>query len=351
MSAGSSEGKRNSLSEQQLEETEDERLAKDQQAREQMKALSEAATTVGSGPGSWKWPIRKRVWKLLEEKGVARDPKPIDHRIPNFAGADEAAQRLAALQEFENAEVIKVNPDTPQKGVRMRVLGGGKTLVTPQPRLRTGFFSTLHRDRIASAELPFACTSAGVREHGAPVSLQDDLRVGLVVVGSVAVNPANGCRIGKGEGFAELEYGIMRWMGAVDEHTLVVTTVHDLQLVDDIEEGQMLEHDVPVDIVVTPTQVIRTGTLHQKPPGILWEKLSPQKLAQIRILRELKASIEAETGQKLPTGPDESSRQSQNVGHEDVAGGEVARAEVDAGHEYIGGLFHWEFPEFATVYI
>ena len=47
----------------------------------------------------------------------------------------------------------------------------------------------------------------------------------------------------------------MRWMGAISEDTLVVTTVHDLQLVDDIEESQMLEHDVPVDIIVTPTQV------------------------------------------------------------------------------------------------
>lgn len=32
------------------------------------------------------------------------------------------------------------------------------------------------------------------------------------------------------QGFAELEYGILRWMGAVDENTLVVTTVHDCQV-------------------------------------------------------------------------------------------------------------------------
>jgi len=50
----------------------------------------------------------------------------------------------------------------------------------------------------------------------------------------------------------------MRWMGAITEKTLVVTTVHDLQLVDDIDESQMLEHDVPVDIIVTPTQVAST---------------------------------------------------------------------------------------------
>merc|ERR1712023_319345 len=111
--------------------------------------------------------------------------------------------------------------------------------------------------------------------------------------------------IGKGEGFAELEYGIMRWMGAISAHTLVVTTVHDLQLVDDIREEDMLEHDVPVDIIVTPTQVIHTGTQRAKPPGILWHKLSPQKLAQIKVLRDLKARMESDLGHDLPSGPDE----------------------------------------------
>ena len=39
--------------------------------------------------------------------------------------------------------------------------------------------------------------------------------------------------------------------------------------------------------------------------GIYWDKLSPEKLGQIRILRELKSRIEGETGQKLPCGPSE----------------------------------------------
>jgi hypothetical protein len=50
------------------------------------------------------------------------------------------------------------------------------------------------------------------------------------------------------------------------------------------------------------TQVIRTSTQLPRLSGILWDKLSPQKLGQIRVLRELKSRIEAETGQTLPTG-------------------------------------------------
>mmetsp|Transcript_7250 Transcript_7250/g.20432 ORF Transcript_7250/g.20432 Transcript_7250/m.20432 type:complete len:361 (+) Transcript_7250:97-1179(+) len=286
-------------------ETEQQRLAHDEEARQQMRAASAVAAKSPEQPGAWKWAIRKRIWRLLEEKGAAGNPKPIDHRIPNFVGSDEAAARLAAQDFFKSAKVIKVNPDTPQKAIRKAVLEQGKTLITPQPRLRTGFFSSLHRDDMAPGDLSFACTSAGVRKHGRPVSLDDKLEVGLVIVGSVAVNPANGCRIGKGEGFAELEYGIMRWMAAITDSTLVVTTVHDLQLVDDIQESQMLEHDVPVDVIVTPTQVIYTSTKLPKPAGILWHKLSPQKLGQIRILRDLKARIEAEADQLLPSGPDE----------------------------------------------
>ena len=39
-----------------------------------------------------------------------------------------------------------------------------------------------------------------------------------------------GWRIGKGEGFADLEYAMMASMGAVDENTIIVTTVHDCQV-------------------------------------------------------------------------------------------------------------------------
>lgn len=48
--------------------------------------------------------------------------------------------------------------------VRYNTLSSGKTLLTPQPRLRTGFFSSLHRDHIPPEALLEACTSAGVQK-------------------------------------------------------------------------------------------------------------------------------------------------------------------------------------------
>eukprot|EP00877_Chromochloris_zofingiensis_P004127 jgi/Chrzof1/13715/Cz08g09090.t1 len=276
----------------------------------QAQATSESAVEAevpGSAPGAWKWDIRKKMWNYMEDNNIARFPRPVHHRIPNFVLAEKAADNLSKLPEFIAAACVKVNPDTPQKMVRRHVLAAGKTLLTPQPRLRTGFFSTL-----SAADLPEgpgslleACTSAGVAKWGQPSSLNDALKVDMIVVGSSAVS-ANGARLGKGEGFAELEYGILRWMGAIDDSTPVVTTIHDCQLLaEDIPAEKMLEHDVPVDIIVTPTQVIRTNSNIAKPCGILWHKLSPEKLSQIRILRELKERIENETGSKLPTGPSE----------------------------------------------
>lgn len=77
-----------------------------------------------------------------------------------------------------------MNPDTPQKAVRRAVLAGGKVLLTPQPRLRTGFFSTLSLQDFPEEALAEACTSAGAAKYGTPLGLgASDLKVDLIVVG------------------------------------------------------------------------------------------------------------------------------------------------------------------------
>ena len=282
------------------------RLAKDAQAMTAMKETSEAEFAKLRTP--WKWVIRKRIWDLLEGKDIARPPRPVHHRIPNFDGAEQAATRLASLDCFQNANMVKVNPDTPQKPVRQLVLQTGKTLLTPQPRLRTGFFSIVAKDMLPSSVRIEECTtSRGVAKHGTPIGLDEDYQVDLVVVGSTAVCPTTGARVGKGEGFAELEWGILSLQGnLMANETLVVTTVHDEQVVTDMPAGSLTKHDVPVDIIVTPTRTIYVSNRVPKPSGVFWDLLSPQKLAQIKVLRQLKQDIETRNGNvKLPSGPDE----------------------------------------------
>ncbi|HEC81354.1 MAG TPA: 5-formyltetrahydrofolate cyclo-ligase, partial [Thermoplasmatales archaeon] len=62
--------------------------------------------------------IRQTVWDLLEKKNVVTFPRPVYGRIPNFVGANVAAEKLDELRLWRKARVIKSNPDSPQKWVR-----------------------------------------------------------------------------------------------------------------------------------------------------------------------------------------------------------------------------------------
>lgn len=300
----------------QSQETEEQRLELDRQARKGMEAymkrIEELASkgNVRAQKTSWKWSVRRTVWNYLEDNDLAEFPRPVHHRIPNFKGSDAAGQRLAQLPEFGAATVVKVNPDTPQKSVRVATLEAGKTLYVPQPRLRTGFFSRIMPGQIPAGKFNFAATANGMKQLAQPMDLDDRTKIDIVVVGSSAVNPENGARIGKGEGFAELEYGMLRQLGLIDESTPVVCTVHDCQVVTENMPPpgkDMMKHDVPVDIIVTPTQTIRVDPAKRlpKPTGIYWDLLSREKLSQIRVLQTLKEKIERETGSELPLAQQE----------------------------------------------
>src|SRR4028118_558815 len=77
--------------------------------------------------------LRTEIWSLLKEQGVAIGD-PFGH-IPNFVGAQQAAEQLAALPIWQQAKAIKCNPDSPQIPVRSRALQDGKRLYMAVPRL------------------------------------------------------------------------------------------------------------------------------------------------------------------------------------------------------------------------
>ncbi|KAJ1084179.1 hypothetical protein NDU88_004331 [Pleurodeles waltl] len=237
--------------------------------------------------GVSKWDIRQKVWDYIEEKNLADFPRPVHNRIPNFKGAAHASEKLPTLQEFRKAEVIKINPDTPQKNARFLTLEARKTLLVPTPRLRTGLFNKIIPPPGATKDILRICsTSQGVKDYSVPVGLDAKVHVDLVVVGSVAVSE-KGWRIGKGEGFADMEFGMMASMGAVNTNTVIVTIVHDCQVVD-IPETLVDDHDLTVDYVLTPTRVIKTGCQRPKPLGIIWSKISREMLQRIPILKTLR---------------------------------------------------------------
>lgn len=113
----------------------------------------------------------------------------------------------------------------------------------------------------------------------------------MLILGSVCVNRA-GYRIGDGAGFADLEYAILSKMKAVNENTTIVTMVHDCQILDDLPNELFEPHDVPVDIIVTPTQTIFINPRLPKPTEIIWPAISKRRLAGIPVLGEIKQSVE-----------------------------------------------------------
>jgi 5-formyltetrahydrofolate cyclo-ligase len=209
---------------------------------------------------------------------------PLHDRIPNFAGAEAAARLLTELPEWRAAWRIKCNPDAPQRAVRLAALKEGKTVLMAVPRLRAErCFLRLDPDDL-KGKLAAAATIKGASMLGTPVSPAQIGRIDLIVAGSVAVTP-KGARLGKGGGYSDLEFALARAAGLVGEETPVVTTVHELQVVDD--GIPMTAHDVPLDLVVTPERVIRTRRRSAKPAGILWDELSEAQLADMPALARL----------------------------------------------------------------
>jgi 5-formyltetrahydrofolate cyclo-ligase len=226
--------------------------------------------------------IRNEIWRKMTETGIALFPGAYG-RIPNFIGAEEAAKNLIQLDLWKKAEVVKVNPDSPQRPVRRYALMHGKTLIMPTPRISNGFLK-LDPKRIDERLYDYASTIKGGFQHGLKADPKDIPKLDLVVVGSVAVN-MNGDRIGKGEGYSEIEWGLMREYGKVSEDTPVVTTVHDIQVVD--YEFKVEPYDVPVDMIITPTRIIKTNRVREKPKGIYWDLMEEEKISSIPILKEL----------------------------------------------------------------
>ncbi len=223
--------------------------------------------------------LRERVWDALESEGIARFPFPPHGRIPNFAGADDAAERLAETSEWRDARTIKANPDAPQLPIRRRALREGKTLYMAQPRLKSEN-PFLELDPADVEDIDEATTVSGVSKHGVPVGPSEMPAIDLVVSGSVAVTGA-GARIGKGEGYSDLEFAVLRELDLVGDDTPTATTVHEMQVV--AEAPDPSAHDVPMDLMVTPERALRTEG-GEKPAGIDWSLLSEERIAEIPVL-------------------------------------------------------------------
>ena len=227
--------------------------------------------------------LREMVWGRLIAGKASRFPGARG-RIPNFVGAEAAAERLRGADQWEQARTVKSNPDSPQWPVRQRALEDGKLVFMAVPRLANPepFF---YLDPDDLADTPRAASSIkGATRSARTVRVEDMEPVELVVTGCVAVDPT-GARMGKGGGFSDLEYALAWEAGLIGPATVVATTVHEIQVLD---PGliPLADHDMSLDLIVTPERVIRcprrTGS-----PGVRWEELTDEKIASIPLLAAL----------------------------------------------------------------
>ncbi|QDP39513.1 5-formyltetrahydrofolate cyclo-ligase [Radiobacillus deserti] len=225
--------------------------------------------------------IRESKWNYLTENKLGRFPFPLQNRIPNFKGAELAAKMVTSMPEYQRANVIKVNPDAPQLPIRTQVLKDGKVLLVPTPRLKAGFIM-VKPEWVPSGEERRAASLSHIKSYGKEVALTDIPKIDLFVVGSVALH-RDGRRIGKGEGYADREYAIMRELGNPD--VPVVGTVHSAQLTD--EDVPRDAFDLSVDWIATETELIETNSPYGKPNGIKWELVTDEELEEMPVLREI----------------------------------------------------------------
>src|SRR6266446_8151121 len=77
--------------------------------------------------------IRERIWAMLEREQVV-SPGVHGH-IPDFVGADAAAELLTTLPAWQAGRVVKAVPDRAQLPARVRALRAGKLVYMAVPML------------------------------------------------------------------------------------------------------------------------------------------------------------------------------------------------------------------------
>src|SRR5262245_3547814 len=153
----------------------------------------EERTTPWSGHDLVKDRLRTTVWTQLKVQGAAVG-EPVGH-IPRFVGNDRAAAQLTLLPVWQQARVIKCNPDQAQAPVRLRALQEDKMLYMAVPRLteeRCFVELTAAELRHRDVSLEIAATSRGAMQHGRLVAVDEMYHFVIVCVDCVAESTHGG---------------------------------------------------------------------------------------------------------------------------------------------------------------
>ncbi|KAL9900137.1 methenyltetrahydrofolate synthase domain-containing protein lost isoform 2-T2 [Glossina fuscipes fuscipes] len=238
--------------------------------------------------------LRVQTWRKLQENKYGVGFNRIFNRIPDFVNSDKAALMLAETDEFKNATNIKIMIDRALHVAKFQALLANKNLYLPGTRDSKALYLKVDVPPNATDEQKKEILNVqDVQNHRTEISLDTKIKLDMVVIGSVVVS-RDGYRIGRGNGFNDLDIGLLTETGALTPETIIVTLVHDAQVVDNLPTNLFQKYDTPVDLIVTPTEVIHVDKRLPRPTGIFWELLSERRLKIIPVLQVLKETLEKE---------------------------------------------------------
>uniref|UniRef100_A0A182KGP2 5-formyltetrahydrofolate cyclo-ligase n=1 Tax=Anopheles christyi TaxID=43041 RepID=A0A182KGP2_9DIPT len=222
----------------------------------------------------------------------------VNRKIPLFPEAEQTAERLAETPEFKQAKNIKVNIDMAQEAVKLQVLKANKTLFVA-PSQKSDYLYAKIKLPSSVEEVPLVQQRRIVKmlageDTYEELGIDQTEPLDMVVVGCVAVSE-RGQRIGKGNGYVDLEIAILVNLGVITPKTVIATTVADEQVYSELQADLFQNYDFTVDLIVTPTRVIRVNPRPEpRAVGVQWGLLSSRRLDVVRVLKKLKERLESE---------------------------------------------------------
>ena len=231
---------------------------------------------------------RVKVWNALRTVALPDSRFHFDFSefIIDFLGSRQAAERLTAMDIYQDAQVVFITPDNCLESLRSQTVRDRKVMLMTTYGIRRGFVEVLPGDVPPGLE-EYAVLLDVIEKVGRHISLaeiQQKYRIDLLVTGGSAVT-RGGARFGKGHGFFDIEWATLYSLGVVDTPTPVVDIVHDCQIVD--EELDLSPFDTICDYIITPTQTLHVANPQKPVGGIYWDRLAPGMMESISTLREL----------------------------------------------------------------
>lgn len=276
--------------------------------------------------------IRFTTWGQLAARDIiVEHAKHKFYSIPDFRGASKAAFRLMRTEQFQNASMsdwgfisiipfssvliftvvfkssrvdkIYVDSQPNSRLLEQIVAFSGKDLFVPASR-ESGMACQLFR-AVQAHHLPeilksLEDTSTDTLPENTPArdavetafdivstyytdqSAHEMEELDMVIVGCVAVSASLGQMVGRGYGHTDLTLAMLQHMGGLGPRTIVVTVVHEDQLLHNSHHYQQRSifrpHDYPVDLIVMPNCCHVVHNRAPRPDRLYWDRISRRRL-------------------------------------------------------------------------